>query len=198
MPITRTSSGQAGRRRCRSVRSNAWSGEERWSSCRQSFVRLRSCGSAILRCPSASSPRDAVPLRRSLRRNDALRASFGSPACRARHECAILEFAAGLCSSGGGFRPRPSSRSGARFNWRGRSSSELLLRPAASIPPLRSCRLSAAGAEDDERAARLAGGAFRICLGTDADRVEVLPGSKPPRGEAHEARPVCVEPTGGG
>ena len=50
-------------------------------------------------------------------------------------ECAILDFAAGLCSSGGGFRPRPSPRSGARFNGRGRSSSELPLRPAALIRP---------------------------------------------------------------
>ena len=52
------------------------------------------------------------------------------------------------------------------------------------------------GGEDDELAARLARRAFRSCLGADADRVDVLPGAKSPRGEAHEARPVCREATG--
>ncbi len=59
-------------------------------------------------------------------------------------ECAILDFAAGLCSSGDGFRPRPSPRSGARFNGRGRSSSELPLRPAAFIRRTLPCSLTLA------------------------------------------------------
>ena len=49
-----------------------------------------------------------------------------SSTCRIGH----TRSRAGLRSSGIGFRPRPMPRSGARFNWRGRSSSELPLRPA--------------------------------------------------------------------
>src|SRR4029453_7394941 len=59
---------------------------------------------------------------------DVLRTVTGHPVAHLtpfRH----THLTAGLRSSGAEFRPRSAPRSGARFNWRGRSSSELPLRP---------------------------------------------------------------------
>ena len=93
--------------------------------------RSPGCGSAIRRCPCASWRSDAALLRRNPRYSGAFRASSGSPGCRARNECVILRFAAGLCSSGGWIQTPSVAKVRARFNGRG-GRPRSFLRPARS------------------------------------------------------------------
>ncbi len=103
---------------------------------------------------------------------------------------------AGPRSSGVGFRPRPAPRSGAWFNRRGRSSSELPLRPAQRVPgsavrpaagawPAAAGRPPSSPAAGNARPARAARASGAACAGGR---------SRAGRGRARSSRPCSLEP----